>query len=84
MDGSDVAASAVVAMSAVVCSLGLTGDRSLIVGLIGGGVIDGLRRLTLVAVDPAPSSSLAAVVHGGGWLVAANAGGYGRLLEKSL
>jgi hypothetical protein len=40
--------------------------------------------LTLVAVDPAPSSSLAAVVHGGGWLVAANAGGCGRLLEKSL
>jgi hypothetical protein len=70
VDGSDVAASAVVATSAVVCSL--------------GGVIDGLCRLTLVAVGPAPSSSLAAVVHGGGWLVAANAGGCGRLLEKSL
>ena len=84
MDGSDVAASAVVATSAVVCSLGFTEDKSLVVGLISGGVIDGLCRLTLVVAGPAPSSSLAAVVHGGGWLAAANAGGCGRLLEKSL
>jgi hypothetical protein len=56
----------------------------LVVGLIGGCIIGRLLDLLLATVVPALSPSAAAVVHGGGWLVVANAGGCGRLLEKSL